>query len=252
MEETHSEIKTRIWSRVAKEHPEFTPQFDINDNPWEVENKILNNELGFIPFKGARVMDVGANAGVQTAYWALNGCDVTAYEADPETARLLNEMLVKGNLKVKVVNAAIWSSEGNLQFTALGFKSGMGHTFRNGHLLAQSKNVSCNTKTSSGEGSSLTCVSCISLTQAVGNDIWDFIKIDIEGAEWEVLSAIDPNTLAERVRFMQVELHDIRSGGLWTTFENEKKIFHRLGSAFTIVRNQYGAELKSKILKEGN
>jgi hypothetical protein len=71
--ETHQHAIERVWSRVAKEHPEFTRAHDIFNNPWSVQHHVLDNEQGFVPFPGAKVLDLGANVGVCTAYWALNG-----------------------------------------------------------------------------------------------------------------------------------------------------------------------------------
>ena len=71
--------KARVWERMAAEHPEFTRGCDPTDNFHTVEEIILGgsltwkraNEL-FQPFPGARVMDIGANVGIYTAYCALN------------------------------------------------------------------------------------------------------------------------------------------------------------------------------------
>ena len=71
-------FKYYVWARMAQEHPEFTHASDPFDDPYAVENLVLSDYIGFKPFKGARVMDVGANAGIWSSYCALNGALVTA------------------------------------------------------------------------------------------------------------------------------------------------------------------------------
>jgi 2-polyprenyl-3-methyl-5-hydroxy-6-metoxy-1,4-benzoquinol methylase len=116
--ETHKEACTRVWARMSQEHPEFTRDHDPLNDPWTVEALVLNSDshnIDFQPFPGARVMDIGANVGLLTAYWALNGCQVTAYEADPETCKIMAEHCQK--LGVNAVNAAIWTHQGEISFT---------------------------------------------------------------------------------------------------------------------------------------
>jgi FkbM family methyltransferase len=50
-------------------------------------------------------------------------------------------------------------------------------------------------------------VPCISLTEALGNEIWDFVKIDIEGAEYEVIMSTETKTLRDHIKKLFVELH---------------------------------------------
>jgi FkbM family methyltransferase len=193
-EETHKEACLRIWSRMASEHPEFTHEHDSLDNPWSVETLILDNEQHFKPFSGANVLDIGANAGLLTAYWALNGAKVTAYEADPITYKILTDMLTQTGLKVSAINAAIWTYTGEIKFQGGGHKSERGHFCRNG--LIQTSGIS-----------DATMVPCVSLTDALGDTIWDFVKMDIEGAEHEVIMSTGPEVLKNHIKQMQVEFH---------------------------------------------
>lgn len=214
-----SEYYRTVWSRMAREHPEFTHDHDLFDDPAPVGRLLLDDYIGFIPFPGACVMDVGANIGLLTAYWALNGCQVVAYEADQCTARLLTEMLDVTGLRpnVHVVNAAIWKCDGSIPFVG-----------RSGSGVVPNRNGAVQVAGVGDSALDAPCVQCVSFARALGDDPWDAVKMDIEGAEFETLANTPDSSLA-LIRHMHIEFHNG-----WATDEQHAALMAKLGHTFEI------------------
>jgi FkbM family methyltransferase len=198
--------KVRVWQRMAEEHPEFTRDCDPTDNFHTVEEIILGgsltwkraNEL-FQPFRGARVMDLGANVGIYTAYCAANEASVTAYEPYRPAWEILCTMLRDTELRNRVAayQIAIWTHAGNCAHSGNTVPRET-CTWYNGAVPQQGLNPT--------EFADKGHVNCISLATAIGEKDWDCVKMDIEGAEFEVLLSTAEETL-RRIKFMYVEFH---------------------------------------------
>src|ERR1700674_1238990 len=78
----------------------------------------------FQPFPGANVLDIGANLGFVTAFWAFNGANVTSYEPDPETYKIMTSMFSEIGIKVNTINAAVWTCTGEVSFKGVGHMDG--------------------------------------------------------------------------------------------------------------------------------
>lgn len=141
--------------------------------------------------KNPIVIDCGANIGLATIYFALvyDGL-VFSYEADPNIFKCLMRNLetLSLNEKVKVTNSAIWTTNGEIEFDVEGGFSGQikvhGHS-----QVKQTIKVP-----------SLTLRSILSKF-----DIIDMLKIDIEGAEYDVL--LDNYDALENVNCLFIEYH---------------------------------------------
>lgn len=197
--------KSAVWEQVRIEHPEFTPGHAVFDDPETVATLVLGDYIGFTPFPGAQVMDIGANAGILTAYWALNGANVTAYEADPVTYKLLTDMLAKNSLHVNAINAAVWTYAGEVIYSGHWMDCGGIQAGRNGSIQIPAHAGFTNNIGSEPDTISILCVS---LAQAIGGIVWDAVKMDIEGAEFELLLATDHQVIRDHVRYMHLELHN--------------------------------------------
>ncbi len=228
-----------VWARVAAEHPEFTRAHDALGHAAAVESLVLNNFTGFAPFTGARVMDLGANAGLLTALWALNGCQVTAYEADPVTYGMLRRMLERTSLtdRVEAINAAIWTFTGTIAFR------GDEQHYPDGKCLLRNGAVQITGAGKHGDGDNtpgrfrgnvreitddVERIPCVSLEEAIGKMDWDCIKVDIEGAEFQILLAVPVESL-KRVKFMHIEFHHG-----WADDEVYRRVINKLGPIFHI------------------
>lgn len=134
------------------------------------------------------IIDCGAHIGVSVAWWksAYPEARVLAFEAD-ETNFALLERNCRGLSDIELVNAAVWSHEGEVAFAA---KGGEG-----GHVADLSVAAAPHL---------IRPVSCVRLRPYLGEHC-DLVKMDIEGAECEVL--LDCADRLENVDRLFIEYH---------------------------------------------
>jgi FkbM family methyltransferase len=130
-----------------------------------------------------RIIDGGANIGLATIF--LKNCypmaRITAFEADPTIAAILRSNLMsQGISDVEIQEAALWSESGKILFNSEGADGG-----KIGHQNPDSLYV----KT-------------LPLLNFLHEPI-DFLKLDIEGAEFEVLSSCGDKLAAVRKAFIE-------------------------------------------------
>ncbi len=138
-----------------------------------------------------RILDCGANIGLATLWLkrAYRAARITAFEADPTIAAILQRNLRDNGVgDVEVVPAAVWSTAGVVRFRAEGSDSGV---------------VDAVGGDTPGRGID---VRCVRLRDWLAADAIDLIKMDIEGAELEVLR--DSADSLGRVRAIHMEVHD--------------------------------------------
>jgi FkbM family methyltransferase len=133
------------------------------------------------------IIDGGANIGLATLFFKriYPQSRVIAFEADPSIFELLKQNIGSFHLpNVQLVNAALWNSDTSLSFTAERGASGHIATF-----------------TDTGDS---VPVSAVRLRSWLHEKI-DFLKLDIEGAEYEVLD--DCREELRNVQNLFVEYH---------------------------------------------
>lgn len=218
-----------VWARVSAEHPEFTRAHDITGNYHAVREIVLGGSLAWLgahkrfqPRPGMRVMDVGANAGIFSAYCAVNGADVIAYEPDSKIFRIFSKMVSDSGLHQKILSVpiAIWTSGGNVPF--VGHSSDIGGCIQYNGAIPNSSLPWPSEKFTAGSPTI-----CVSFDEAVGNYQWDCVKVDIEGAEFDVLLSVSKEAL-NRIKFMFVELHPWASDSLY------EKLMERMEECFSV------------------
>ena len=154
----------------------------------------------YTPRDGDVVLDVGANIGLFSIWIARRAplARVFAFEPMPE-----NSAALLRNLKG-------WAHRIELREVAIGAATGVG-VMENGGERTLDHRLATNT------GQAGATVPVMTLDDAVGladKAMIDLLKIDIEGAEADVLAAASPSAL-RRVRRIAIEYHDhIRPGTL--------------------------------------
>ncbi len=150
------------------------------------------------------ILDCGANIGLSALYFKKHypGSKVVAYEADPGIFEYLkNNVLSNGLDYVELHNNAIWSSNTIVEFSIEGSDSG---------------------RINSGSDRDLIKVPAVALRDILKKCRFDFVKIDIEGAEVEALR--DCYNELKDVPYVFVEYHSFRDnrqelGQLISAFE---------------------------------
>lgn len=213
---------------MAVTHPEFTHVHDIADNYHAVREIILGGSVTwaganarFQPFSGANVLDLGANTGIYSAYCALRGARVVAYEPFREAFELLTEMNHRAGLNIKAINAAVWTFNlPNLPY--LGTVSSLDGACKtyNGSIPLEGVRFVEEDYRNAQE------IQCESFDRVLAHSSnWDMVKMDIEGAEFDVL-LMASEVFLNRIKFLYVEFHP------WANEEIYKRTIQRLEYVF--------------------
>jgi FkbM family methyltransferase len=191
---------TRIWIQIPEGYGQgywmhADPRFELGYSngdyePWIQE--LLRTELR----PGGCYYDVGAHYGffclIAMRFLGPSG-SVVALEPDPQNAVILNAHVARNNLEqIRVVEAAVWSSAGQMTF----------------EQAAEASNRTQGKIASEGNGGSarisVPAVRLDDLVFTAGHRAPDLIKMDVEGAEWEalqgarrVLTEVKPKWLCE-------------------------------------------------------
>jgi FkbM family methyltransferase len=131
------------------------------------------------------ILDCGANIGMASLYWKREypAARITAFEPDPTIAEVMRWNLRSAAAEdVTVVGAAVWNAATSLHFIQQGAGGGR-----------------------LGEGSLE--VRTVRLRDYLDDPV-DFLKLDIEGAEVDVL--LDCADVLDRVEYLFVEYHSFR------------------------------------------
>jgi FkbM family methyltransferase len=249
MNPTPEQIADRnsVWLRIEREHPEFLPWMDPLNNFHAVREIVLG---GSLTWRGVherykphgRVMDIGANAGIWSAFCGANACHVDAYEPFLRPFAVLSGMVNACKLEqyVKPINKAVWTYTGHTQY--------FGHVTTldnvcpafNGGLRSSGINWTADDEMNADT------VECISLDDAIGDEIWDMVKIDVEGAECELLLASSVEQL-KKIKFAYVEFHPWVVEPLYVeTVQRMSSIFNFEGSCMRDVGRWEAAYLTAR------
>jgi FkbM family methyltransferase len=135
------------------------------------------------------ILDVGANVGVSVLHFKQQfpSARVVAFEADPIIFRYLQQNVAANNLQnVELVPKAVWTSEGSVSFHPDGADGG---------------------RIDSPASPGRVTVESTRLAPWLENGKVDFLKLDIEGAEVDVIA--DCRDLLGNVKNMYIEYHSL-------------------------------------------
>lgn len=169
------------------------------------------------------ILDCGSNIGMTILYFkhVYPQARIVGFEPDPRVFPLLQENMDRNHLKdVKLMPAAVAGKEGSLRF----FSDGKYGSCLSEHLTGVPP-----------EGWSEHQVPSIRLRDYLKDPV-DFLKMNIEGAEWEVLA--DSEDRLGQVREMVIEYH--HQPGLPRTLHKILELLHRQGFEYLI--NDFDSE----------
>lgn len=141
--------------------------------------------------KNPHIVDCGANYGLSVVYFKQLYPDakITAFEADPAIYKILYQNVSQTNcIDINLINAAVWKEKTNLNFAPEGSVGGKID-------LGQNTNHDIE-------------IPAIRLKDYLMQPV-DFLKIDIEGAEYEVLN--DCKDVLINVKNLFIEYHVLRN-----------------------------------------
>lgn len=211
--------KAMVWEQIRLLHPEVKPEHFSFDDPYMLGEIIARNTYNYAPAPGDLVMDIGANVGVFTALCLLNGAKVVAFEPHPEAFKILTDTVKRTEKQYRAVlyPCAIWKCEGTISYkpgkTEAGSHPDMTWDSYNGSVF----------------DSSGTELPCLSLVRALCDQEWDCVKMDIEGAEFEVLFACPEESL-RKIKYLTLELHNG-----WADKARHDALIEKLSRVFTII-----------------
>lgn len=134
-----------------------------------------------------KILDLGANIGLSVLYFKqlYPQADITAFEADPRIFDYLKKNIHgNGFSDVKLINKAAWHENVTLQFRSEGADGGRAALAGDGNLVS---------------------VEAIDIGEFLHDRQFDFLKMDIEGAEEYVFPACKDYLAG--FRFVFVEFH---------------------------------------------
>jgi len=133
------------------------------------------------------IYDCGANIGMSCLYFKTlyPNCKIKAFEGDPKIVQILRNNLARNNIlsNVEIINAAVWINNDGVEFSCDGADAGSIYGARN-KLKVKSVRLR----------------DFLEQEEKI-----DVLKIDIEGAEYEVLK--DCKNSLYKVRYIFVEYH---------------------------------------------
>lgn len=137
-----------------------------------------------------RILDCGANVGLASLYFKrlYPQAHIIGFEADPAIHRVLAENLASNDAgDVEAIAAAVWTDNATIPFHCEGADSGAITQLQNGD--GRTRNVPC-----------------VRLRDFLVSEKVDLLKLDIEGAEADVLQ--DCEEVLENVSAMLLDLHE--------------------------------------------
>jgi len=164
--------------------------------------------------KEVTVIDVGANQGFFSLYAASKGATVYAFEPCTENFEVLKWNVARNGLEkhVKAFNMAVMGEKGHVPLY-VGLDA-------SGEIL--SGTVSTRNSNRGGEGvvvRSVECTTLDSLLHDMGIERCDFLKMDCEGAEYEILRNTSRDSFRKIAR-ISLECHEGRMAEAVTILKN--------------------------------
>jgi len=167
---------------------------------YSFEKEITQTVLGV---RGKVFLDIGANIGYYTAILSKNFDTILAFEPHPQNLAMLRSTVAAGRLRNVVTrNEAVSDMDG---MAILHFQRKRGE-----HSIMKS------------EGVQQLSVRTIKLDSIVKETV-DLAKVDVEGAEWKVISGAELSMRAGKILRWVIEVDDQSTKGALEDYLRERK-----------------------------
>lgn len=155
-------------------------------------------ESPHLPNDVRTIVDLGANIGLSVVFFGMRFpcARIVAVEPDADNYRSLQANVAALGDRVSTIKAAAWSMDGEIE---LEFEDAEGNALDSWGLRVSEKDTKSSNPTK--------CYSIETLINLFELTNIDILKVDIEGAEYEVFSN-DPKSWLPRVNVIFIETHD--------------------------------------------
>lgn len=204
----------------------FTVRINRGTTPYRLYEDIFVNQVYRFEAErpNPRILDCGSNIEMSVLYFKhlYPQAHIVAFEPDPTIFRYLRENVEQNRLaNVELVHAALGATEGTIQLNSDG---------------EVASHIDAYKPAGSPQEWARYEVPCMRLRKYLTEPI-DFMKMNIEGAEWEVLSDCEP--VIRQVRELNIEYH--RLPGVPCTLHPILDLLHR--NRFQYVVSDFGLKM---------
>jgi FkbM family methyltransferase len=182
-----------------------------------IKRKILNtgalwfSYIKLIPWlfrltKKSIVLDCGANIGHITSYLAVTGAKIYAFEPDPVAFEILSRRC-RNKKNVICINKGVWDKDASIQlFRHNEMKEDEISFTVASSIISNKKNID------PSNAFEIVVIDLVNFMQQLNRKI-DMIKLDVEGAETEILKRIIQSDAYTLFNLMYVETHETKVPG---------------------------------------
>ncbi len=192
-------VKKRVYKKNSKEISEKFFDYNVSgfdyDSLYYMFKEIFCSDDYFFNTSSSHpvIVDCGANIGMATIYFKKKHPDarVIGFEANPHTYQLLKKNIERNNLtNVEVYNVALYDEEKEISFFVHGERSLLG-SIRNDR--GKGEHLKVNARKISGYIKNIEKI--------------DLMKIDVEGAELNILNDLIESSLIKKTEQYIIEYH---------------------------------------------
>lgn len=166
-------------------------------------------------------LDFGANVGDISSQLACTGATVHAFEPDPNAFRVLKRRFALVS-RVVCFNKGVMAAQGSLRLYFCNPNAKDRIQASQGSSLMGNKNVGGNSWVD------VNCVDVADIFSSIGRDV-GFVKMDIEGAEVEVINRMIETGCIYKVRRMVVETHEEQIPALAIKIKHLRDLLNEIG-----------------------
>ena len=194
-----SVIPISAWRKKTRKKLVFRYVLSDAEREKKIQNQKLFSEVVALVGENSVCIDCGANTGQETIPWAERGAEVHAFEPHPECFKILKERTAEYE-KVHLYEKGVWHKNSTMN---LYLRQGRGPT-----ETSESSSI-LKTKPNVDENSYVTVeiIDLIAFIKGLNKRV-DVLKIDIEGAEVELLQRIIDTGLYREIGLILVETHE--------------------------------------------